>query len=85
MQYLAASATRVKRVSSIAFDCIPCHAVLGILCYLSETGEFDCTPRHAVVGILCYPSQTGEFDCTLDYAVLDIPSYAKIAKLSLDI
>ena len=42
MQRLASCATRVKRVSSIAFDCSPGHAALGILRYPSQTVEFDC-------------------------------------------
>ena len=41
MQCLASCATRVKQVSSIAFDCIPDHAALGILRYPSQTGQFD--------------------------------------------
>ena len=36
MQCLAFCATRVKRVSSIALDFIPGHAVLGILRYLNR-------------------------------------------------
>ena len=39
---LASCATRVKLVSSIAFDCTQGHEALGILRLPSQTGEFDC-------------------------------------------
>ena len=71
MKRLASCATRGKRISSIAFDCTPGHAVLGILCVKRVSSiAFDCSPGHAVLGILRYPSQTGEFDCTPGHAVL---------------